>query len=103
MIPAAYISSEEEQEGREIGRGRIALVRLRTMVKNKVRAIIGKENLNYSGSDLFGKRGIAWLQSQELSAGKKEVILIYLKVIDHLNILIKELEEVIKERGSRML
>ena len=40
LIPSSYVASEEEQENRELARGRIALVHDKTQLKNRIIAIL---------------------------------------------------------------
>jgi len=103
LIPCSYIANEKEQDNRELGRGRIALVHYQTMIKNRVRAILGKENLNYPGSDLFGKKGRAWLKRQRLSETKRQMVEIYLNYLDNLVKAINQVENLIQNKSSRLL
>jgi hypothetical protein len=46
---------------------RLSIVKLRTMVKNKAHASIDRNGLKHDFSILFGKAGMQWLNSMELS------------------------------------
>ena len=102
LIPQAYIAKREEINNRELARSRIALVKQRTKLKNMILALLSKENLNFSGSDLFGRSGREWLQQQEkhLSPEKRLIINSYLRLIGEINQEIKQIEGVIKEKSS---
>ena len=102
LVPSSYVASEEEQDNRELARGRIALVHYQTMIKNRIRAILGKENLSYSGSDLFGKGGRAWLKKQQLPETKRKMVKIYLERLDDLISAIRKVDELIQEKSSRL-
>lgn len=102
LIPQAYITTEEEQDKRELSRGRITLVHNQTMVKNKIRAILGKENLNYQGSSLFGKKGKEWLKKQPLSKTKREMVEIYFERLEDLALAIKKVDNLIKQKSSHL-
>lgn len=100
LIPTSYIATESEVDDREFSRGRVNLVHDRTLLKNRIRAILGKENLNFPGSDLFGKKGREWLGEQVLSEGKKQMTKNYLELIDQIETKIKGIETVIKQKGG---
>lgn len=100
LIPPSYIASPNEIDNRELSRGRINLVHDRTLLKNRVLAILGKENLNYLGSDMFGVNGRKWLSKQILSETKKCMVEIYLEKINELEKTITNLDELIKQRSS---
>lgn len=98
LVPNAYIPTLEEQDDREVSRARIALTHQQTLLKNKIHAILAKENLKYPKTDSFGQGGRAWLQSVPLRKTRKQVLDEYLsllsKVADH----IKRMDELIDER-----
>jgi len=100
LIPQSYISSFLELDNREISRARINLVHDQTMLKNRILAILAKDNLQFKESDMFGVRGKAWLQEQHLSSAKREVIEIYLDRLTNIQDAIKKLEKFIKQRSS---
>jgi len=86
LIPQAYIAPIETLDNREIGRARIALIHDQTMVKNRIHAIIIKENRRFLGSDMFGVKGREWLTLQKITCGAREAIDVYLgelKAIQH--------------------
>jgi len=64
LIPESYVPSKEM---RSLVRHRLSIVKVRTMVKNKIHAIIIDRNgLKHEFSDLFGKAGISWLKGLKL-------------------------------------
>lgn len=61
-LPAVWIPPGELRDQRELPRLRMALVRMRTALKNRVHASLAKYGLrNSEVSDLFGQAGRAWL------------------------------------------
>jgi transposase len=100
LIPRAYIATGEHLDNRELSRGRINLVHDQTLLKNRIMAILAKENLNYRGSDLFGVRGKAWLTTQSLSASKREMVDVYMKRLTDTQGAIKTVDALIKEKSS---
>jgi transposase len=81
LIPAAYVPGAVTREQRRRLRQRMFLVRLSTMVKNRIHTLIDRhpELSRQAGgwSDLFGKAGRAWLESAcggELPAGEAHLL-----------------------------
>lgn len=65
LIPEAYAPSKEVRAKKRVLRQRMFLVRLRTMVKNRVRALLSQHGVEPPPvSDLFGKKGLAWLREE---------------------------------------
>lgn len=68
LVPQAYIPPREVRDLRDVLRHRAFLVRLQTKVKNRIHSYLWKLGLEHGRSDLFGKTGLAWLQTVELRA-----------------------------------
>ena len=102
LIPPAYIAQPEILDNRELGRARIALVHDQTILKNRIHAILIKENLKFSGTDLFGKKGRVWLKKQKLSEVKHNVTGIYLNQLDQLQQSIKTINKLIAQKSSSL-
>src|SRR5579862_2173448 len=97
LIPQAYIAPHEILDNREIGRARISLVHDQTMLKNRIHAIVIKENLKFEGTDMFGIKGKEWLRVQKFTAGARDVITIYLEQLEKVQESISKVEELIKQ------
>ena len=97
-LPKAYLAPREVRSNREILRYRTALIKMRTMVKNRVHSQFIKLNYKPSPSDIFGKKGRAIIEGYELPAVHRTVIEGWLLLIDFLDIQIKEVEQEIKSR-----
>jgi len=78
LIPAAYVPGAVTREQRRRLRQRMFLVRLSTMVKNRIHTLIDRhpELSRRAGgwSDLFGKAGRAWLEQLELPASELQLL-----------------------------
>ena len=98
LIPRSYVPSREIRELRELLRYRASLVRMRTRVKNKIQALLTKNGLQHSFSDLFGKAGRKWLTSLELRPVYRNALDGYLRILDSLN---KEILPVTTEIDTR--
>lgn len=61
LIPEAYAPSKEVRARKRVLRQRMFLVRIRTMVKNRIRALLSQHGVTPPAvSDLFDKKGLAW-------------------------------------------
>ncbi len=56
-LPEAYVPDQHTRKLRAIIRHRIALVKLRTRLKNQVHSVLHKAGITIELSDIFGKRG----------------------------------------------
>lgn len=67
LIPAAYAPGKETRATKRVLRQRMFLVRVRTMVKNRVQALLSQHSIERPDlSDLFGRAGLRWMESLEL-------------------------------------
>lgn len=62
-VPEAYVPAREDRDRRERHRWRIRLVRLQTIVKNAIHALLDKLNIQVPFEDAFGKGGRACLDA----------------------------------------
>jgi transposase len=85
LLPEAYIAPRELRDVRELLRHRVALVAMRTAVKNRVHAILARHGVIHDYSDLFGKAGrqfLAGLQLRQASRQRLESLLALLDDFD---------------------
>jgi len=66
LIPRAYAPSKDVRALKRVLRQRLFLVQLRTMVKNRIRALLTQHSVELPKETLFSKLGLAWLQQVEL-------------------------------------
>lgn len=95
FLPTSYQATREERDLRELLRFRMALVKVKTQMKNRVHAILAKHNIKFEGTDLFGKRGRAFLNQLVFPEQTDWVLKQALGQID-------QLEEVIANFGQRI-
>jgi len=100
LIPECYVPSKEMREIRSLVRHRLSIVKLRTMVKNKVHALIDRNGLKHEFSDLFGRAGMQWLKSVELSGLDRLMLDNYLMHIESLELQIERVDLEITSRAS---
>lgn len=86
LLPEAWMADEATQQLRLRVRLRINLGRQRARAKNQLQAVLHQEGFLKPVTDLFGKRGRAWLQSIELSAAGRMVVETWLREVDRLDV-----------------
>ena len=101
LIPESYVPSKEMREMRSLVRHRLSIVKVRTMMKNKVHAIIDRNGLKHEFSDLFGKAGISWLKELKLPSLDRLMLDNHLTHIESLERQIKRVDEEITSRASQ--
>jgi len=69
LIPQAYAPSREVRAVKRVLRQRMFFVRVQTMVKNRIHALLTQHAIVLPDvTDLYGKAGLAWLQHLTLPA-----------------------------------
>lgn len=99
LLPEAWMADEDAERQRV--RLRVTLGRQRTCCKNLLHALLHQEGVKVPVSDLFGKRGQAWLQQVALSETAAESVASYLEVISVLDRLIVDKEKQMQDRGKQ--
>ncbi len=101
LIPQAHVPSLEARKLRSALRERMFFVRIRTMIKNRVHTVFDRypeETRKLKPqSDLFGKEGREQLAKIKLSDIDRITVDRELKLIDDLNVYIKEAEKTVKQ------
>jgi len=101
LIPEAHVPSRDVRLARNVLRQRMFYVRLRTMVKNRIHALVDRhpEIARSKGmkSDLFGKAGMEWLREIDLSKHERRLLDGELELLDALNDRIKRSDGWVKE------
>jgi transposase len=98
LVAESYVPPKHLRDIRALVRHRVGIVKIRTMVKNEIHALIDKHGLGHEFSDLFGKRGLEWLRSLELPSLDR---LILNNHLTHLESLDQQTERVDEEIHSK--
>jgi len=85
LIAESYVPAKPLREIRALIRHRVAIVKIRTMVKNQIHAIIDKHGFACEYSDMFGKHGLEWLRGLELPSLDKLILDNHLTHLESLN------------------
>ena len=100
LIAACYVPPAAIREVREITRVRMTLVRDRTRVKNRIHSLLDRcEYPKYSGSTLWGKAGVKYLESLTLPQEDGFILQTYLSQLEGLSRLIEKVEKAIAQRA----
>src|SRR5215467_4425994 len=78
LLPTAYVRPRAERVSQQIRRQRMFLVRVRTMVKNRIHVAIDRHldvrDVAAEFSDLFGTAGLAWLRGVALPEVERQLL-----------------------------
>jgi transposase len=103
LLPEAWMADEATQQLRLRVRLRIALGQQRARAKNQLQAVLHQEGFKKPVTDLFGKRGRAWLAGVELSPAARMAAETWLRTVDYLDREIgertRELEQMAQQDG----
>jgi transposase len=96
-FPKSYLSTPEVRQIRERVRYRMALACTRTQIKNRAQALLHRHGILHDFSDLFGKRGRAFLQSLSLPLAARQVLDGWLALLDDVAALLVDVEHWMEE------
>lgn len=82
LLPESYRSSKVAREWKECVRFRTSLIGMRTQVKNKVHALLGRNGIIAPLGMIFGIKGRTWLKSLTLSPIHRTHLDQYLALLD---------------------
>jgi transposase len=98
LIARCYVPPRHVRELRELIIHRLKLVRISTMLKNKVHTILSHYNYLTPLSDTFGPSGREWLSKQQFSELHSRVVTESLDLLNELLPRIQALEKTIVEK-----
>ena len=105
LLPKAYVPNKETREAKNILRQRMFFVRLQTMLKNRIYAILDRhpEVLSEAPnvSDIFGASGMEWLKQVALTGEDNRLLASELDLLKVLKGKISENNDVVKELAKR--
>jgi len=95
LLSASYVPPQEIREQRSIIRERARLAQVRTIIKNRIHAILDKHSIKTPYTDISGKHSLEWLSKLELPPGDRILLDINLEQLNTLNRSIERLTETI--------
>lgn len=108
LLPEAHVASPEAREVRSVLRQRMFLVRLRTMVKNRIRGMMDRYPMlmeQRPSDSFFGDEGMAWLRQVAVKETDRRLLdedIILLKEIDRHVDQSEDLVEKLCEKDERV-
>ena len=97
LLPKSYAAPQDIRDHRQITRHKASLTVIRTMLKNKINAILIRNGIQHEYSDVFGKAGTEYLYSLDLEMRDRLQVDNYLSAIEHLNRMIDKTQGVIED------
>jgi transposase len=95
LLSASYVPPPEIREQRSIIRERARLTQLRTIIKNRIHALLDKHAYKSLYTDIFGKHGLDWLHKLDLPPTDRTLLEVNLEQVASLNHSIDRLTETI--------
>jgi transposase len=89
-LPVCYLPDDEEFALREHLRARSDLVRIRTMFKNRVHALLHRRAILTPQADLFAAAGREFLRQLSLDEAGRTILIRYLDGVDQIDRLVRE-------------
>ena len=102
LIPPAHVSSPQARIIKRMLRHRIFLVRVRTMVKNRIHDLLDRHPLlrsQWIAEELFSKNGRAWMGAIELPTVDRRILDSELTLLEQLSVQIKDMERILAQTG----
>jgi transposase len=82
FIPESWVPDKEKYQLRVLLHHRIRLAKIRTMLKNKIHAVLIRNGIQSPWSDLFGKNGRRFLESISLPETEQIIVCSSLRLLD---------------------
>src|SRR6516165_8970773 len=99
LLPEAWIAPPAIRQLRALLRHRVALVRLRTRLRNRIHAIVADYGYDRPAGEYWSGPGRAWLARLRLPAVSRELVEDDLGLIDALQVRIDRLDWEIRQRA----
>lgn len=104
LIPQAHVSSPQARIIKRLLRHRMFLVRVRTMLKNRIHDLLDRHPLvraQWPSAELFSKVGIEWIRGLELPEADRFILHSELDAMEHLAGQIKHADKMLAHAGDR--
>lgn len=100
LLPTAYIPTRAVRDSREVLRYRAALVSFRTMIKNRISAILSKTGVRPPTKTTFGVKSRRFLSSVAVRSCYRLELDGYLRLLEHLHEEIEKATEKIEAQAK---
>jgi transposase len=100
MLPSVWVPPAEVRELRALSGHRRRLIKQRTQVRNRLRAVLFTRNLFPPPGEAFGLANRGWWEALDLPAPEKLRVRHDLRILDSIEPLVKEVEaELVRQSG----
>jgi transposase len=93
LVYESYVPAKEFREKRSLIRHRISLVKNRTMLENKIHSLLDKYDYKSELTDIFGKSGLTWLKTLNISTIDRLIMNTTLAAIENINLQIDSISK----------
>ena len=103
LVPEAYVPKKETRQLKNVLRQRMFLVRVSTMVKNRIHNLLDRHpevQNQIDLGDLFGSQGKEWLRVVELAPAERKLLDQELELLEYVQEKIKESDGWVKRTGE---
>jgi transposase len=100
LVPKVWVPPVEVRELRSLLSHRSRMVKMRTMIRNRLSSMIHRQNLNPPRGEVFSRESRGWWLSLEISATAKLRVRQDLEIMDDLEPLIAELDSELKRLST---
>jgi transposase len=100
-LPVCYVPDDEEFALREHLRARTDLIRIRTMLKNRVHAVLHRRGILAPRTSLFTIAGRGFLDQVDIDEAGRTILDRYLAEIDHVERIVSESTGTLRELARR--
>ncbi|MFC1678920.1 IS110 family transposase [Elusimicrobiota bacterium] len=98
ITPTVHVPSKDVRDQKNILRHRFWLVRLRTMIKNRIHSILDRNHLQVpQATDLFGGHGRAWINGVKLREPDGKLLKTHLELLDFTRVQTRQTEKWVRE------
>jgi len=98
LTPLVHVPSKEVRDQKNLLRQRVWLVKMQTMIKNRIHNILDRHHLRLSEkTDLFGSHGRAWINALDLAAPDGNLLGQDLELLDEVRSQVRQTEKWIDE------
>lgn len=104
LVPAAHVASPQARILKRLLRHRMFLVRVQTMVKNRIHTLLDRYPLiraERKASELFTKMGIAWMRRVQVDKHDRFILDGELTFLEHLQEQIRQSDRYLAKVGRR--
>lgn len=106
LLPEAYVPGKETRAIKNMLRQRMFLIRIKTMVKNRIHTILDRhpeinDEKKIIGTDLFSPNGVKWMKSLKFEGIDQDLLGREISLLDDLEEKLKESNQLVKKYGKK--